>query len=102
MVGARGTAGTLGGLRGMPSSPSLSRAVPTCTNPFASPVVTQPTLPSTNPFQTNGFSQGKTSLPLTGAAHAPVATPWRPMTEEQPRGCDPGAPLPHGEEVREG
>ncbi|XP_070584976.1 arf-GAP domain and FG repeat-containing protein 2 [Erythrolamprus reginae] len=41
-----------------PPSPAAVFGVPTCTNPFASPVVSQPTLPSTNPFQTNGFAQG--------------------------------------------
>ncbi|XP_039180785.1 arf-GAP domain and FG repeat-containing protein 2 [Crotalus tigris] len=41
-----------------PSSPATAFGVPTCTNPFASPVVSQPTLPSTNPFQTNGLAQG--------------------------------------------
>ncbi|XP_026581373.1 arf-GAP domain and FG repeat-containing protein 2-like, partial [Pseudonaja textilis] len=58
-----------GPLSQSPASPAAVFGVPTCTNPFASPVLAQPTLPSTNPFQTNGFAQGKP---------APGVSPHRP------------------------
>ncbi|XP_029139410.1 arf-GAP domain and FG repeat-containing protein 2 [Protobothrops mucrosquamatus] len=64
-----------------PSSPAAAFGVPTCTNPFASPVVSQPTLPSTNPFQTNGLAQGTflvgspgsfSASPLSGTFASPL------------------------------
>ncbi|XP_061446810.1 arf-GAP domain and FG repeat-containing protein 2 isoform X2 [Rhineura floridana] len=38
--------------------PSPAAAYGACTNPFAASAVAQPTLPSTNPFQTNGVAPG--------------------------------------------
>ncbi|XP_032092690.1 arf-GAP domain and FG repeat-containing protein 2 [Thamnophis elegans] len=58
-----------------PSSPAAVFGAPTCTNPFTSPAVTQPTLPSTNPFQTNGFSQGSFLVGSPGSFSGPFASP---------------------------
>ncbi|XP_025032166.1 arf-GAP domain and FG repeat-containing protein 2 [Python bivittatus] len=64
-----------------PSSPAAAFGVPTCTNPFAAPAATQPALPSTNPFQTNGLAPGTfmvgspggfSASPLSGAFASPL------------------------------
>ncbi|KAH0626037.1 hypothetical protein JD844_000736 [Phrynosoma platyrhinos] len=57
--------------------PSPAPAYGACTNPFATSAITQPTLPSTNPFQTNGLGPGSpfSGFPVAKAAQRPLGQP---------------------------
>ncbi|XP_060112170.1 arf-GAP domain and FG repeat-containing protein 2 [Heteronotia binoei] len=61
--------------------PSPAAAYGACTNPFATSAISQPTLPSTNPFQTNGLAPGTfvvgspggfSASPLSGLFASPL------------------------------
>ncbi|XP_048372926.1 arf-GAP domain and FG repeat-containing protein 2 isoform X2 [Sphaerodactylus townsendi] len=61
--------------------PSPAAAYGACTNPFATSAISQPTLPSTNPFQTNGLAPGAfmvgspssfSASPLSGIFASPL------------------------------
>ncbi|XP_042330001.1 arf-GAP domain and FG repeat-containing protein 2 isoform X2 [Sceloporus undulatus] len=57
--------------------PSPAPAYGACTNPFATSAITQSTLPSTNPFQTNGLGPGSpfSGFPIPKAAQRPLIQP---------------------------
>ncbi|XP_062993388.1 arf-GAP domain and FG repeat-containing protein 2 [Elgaria multicarinata webbii] len=66
--------------------PSPAPAYGACTNPFATSAVTQPTLPSTNPFQTNGLAPGAFMVGSpSGFSASPLSSVFAsPLQQQQP------------------
>ncbi|CAI5791599.1 arf-GAP domain and FG repeat-containing protein 2 [Podarcis lilfordi] len=72
--------------------PSPATAYGACTNPFATSAVAQPTLPSTNPFQTNGMGPGAfvvgspssfSTSPLSSVFASPLQHQQPPLFQTQ-------------------